>query len=104
MTMGTYGLAKATQGTMRLGAGLPGLANAEEAEATAMARNAAQAEAQRNLENKQLERDKKAGNAQLGSTVGSLAGMAIGAQYGSAGGPWGAAIGAVIGGLAGGAF
>jgi len=104
VTLGTYGLSTASSSPLRLGGtNLQGLAAAEETEATSMARAAAEAETARNLENKKIEREKKAGRAQLGSTVGGLAGGAIaGATMGSSAGPWGAAIGAVIGGLAGG--
>jgi predicted lipid-binding transport protein (Tim44 family) len=63
--------------------------------------DAAQNEARRNEKNAQIESERKAGNAQLGSTLGSIAG---GAMAGSAGGPWGMAIGALIGGIAGGLF
>ena len=65
---------------------------------------AADEEQRLEIENRQLERERKAGNVQLGSTIGALGGMALGAQYGSAGGPWGAAIGGLVGAVAGGLF
>ncbi len=55
---------------------------------------AAQAEEQRSMTNKQLEHERKAGNAQLGATGGAMAGFAVG-------GPWGAVAGAAVGMLAG---
>jgi len=105
MTIGTYGLSsQVAQNPVRLGSGLSGLAGSEEQQATAMLRTAAQNEQALKLKNEEAERTRKAGNAQLGSSVGMAAGMAAGAAKGSVGGLWGAAIGAVVGGLLGGAF
>jgi phage tail tape-measure protein len=102
---GTYGLASAAPRAPGFGPGLSGMADQEQTSAFGMARAAAVNENNLNLAKKQHERERKAGYAQLASSVGSLAGGAIaGAQWGTAAGPWGALAGAVIGGLIGGAF
>lgn len=90
--------------TYGLGASLAGAAQQQQAEATGLLAQTAKQEQQLEMTNKELERQRKAGNAQLGATAGAAAGMAIGAEYGSVGGPWGAAIGGLIGGIAGGLF
>jgi hypothetical protein len=93
---GTYGIGAGASGGTVFGMGMQ---DGQQA-VSGLARDAAD-EAARNEKNKQIERERRAGNAQLGSTVGGLAGGAI---AGSAAGPWGAAIGALIGGVAGGLF
>lgn len=91
-------------GTYGLGGGLAGYGQAQQAEATQMLGQAAASENQRNIENEQLESQRKQGNQQLGATLGTLGGMALGAQYGSAAGPWGAVIGGLVGAVAGNLF
>ena len=68
--------------------------------------SAAQGETQRNIENKQIREQEKAGKAQLGATIGGAAGTLAGAKVGvaiggEAGGPYGAAAGALVGAIAG---
>jgi len=66
--------------------------------------NAADQEARRNMQNEQIQQQKKAGNVQLGSTLGSLGGFYAGSQIGAVGGPMGALIGGAVGAIAGGLF
>lgn len=80
-----------------IGASLANYGSGQGSDAMQQLGQAAQAEEQRNLTNKQLESERKAGNAQLGATGGALAGFAMG-------GPWGAVAGGAIGMLAGGLF
>lgn len=102
---GTYGLTPAAPRTPGFGSGLVGLADTKEDAAFGMSRAAAQNETNLNIAKDRAARERKAGNAQLGSTVGGLAGgAAAGAMYGSSAGLWGALIGGVIGAVAGGAF
>lgn len=92
----TYGLG---------GGGLAGVAQGQQREAAAMLGKAADAEQEREIKNEAIERERKAGNTQLGSTLGGLAGgAAAGAMYGSSAGPWGTLIGAGLGAVAGGLF
>jgi phage tail tape-measure protein len=90
--------------TYGMGGGLAGLGMGQQQEATQLLGESAKAEAQREMENKQLRQQAKSGNASLGATGGALAGFALGAQYGAVGGPWGAVIGGLVGGIAGGAL
>ncbi len=85
--------------TYGLGGGLAGMAQQNKAEATQMLAATAQQDMQREMTNKQLGQQAKAGNAQLGSTLGAVAGMAL-----TGGNPMGAALGSLVGGLAGGLF
>lgn len=87
----TYGLG---------GAGLAGFGMSQKNDAMQALGQAADQEQRRNLANEQAEAARKAGNAQLGSTLGALGGMALGAQYGAVGGPLGSLIGGVVGALA----
>ena len=84
--------------------GLVGFGQDQQQQAAQLLGAAAEQENDRNLANERLERQRKAGNQQLGATVGTAAGFALGAQYGSAGGPWGALLGGIIGAIGGGAF
>lgn len=84
----------------RIGGGLAAAANEEVGEAQMMLGNAANEEQQRNIGNRQMERQRKQGNVTLGATGGAL----LGAQYGSSLGPWGALIGGALGAIAGGLF
>lgn len=90
--------------TYGLSGGLAGAAIGQQQQAMELMGRAADQEQSRILGNEQLERERKAGNQQLGSTLGGLAGWAVGAQYGSAAGPWGAALGGLVGAVAGGLF
>jgi len=103
MTIGTYGLGTGSGGNTNSmgGDSLLGIGPGQQKQAIRQLGDAAAEEQKRNIENQQIEAERKAGNSQLGSTVGAGAGMAIGAQYGSAGGPWGALIGGAIGAIAG---
>lgn len=87
-----------------LGGGLIGAGVDQQQMAMRTLGKAADDEERREADNRQRERERKAGNQQLGSTVGALGGWAVGASYGSAGGPWGAAIGGLVGAVAGGLF
>ena len=91
----TYGLG---------GGGLAGVATGQQRQAMSMLGQAADQEQQMQFKNEAIERERKAGNQALGSSLGAAGGMAIGAQYGSAGGPWGALIGGAVGAIAGGLF
>lgn len=99
-------MARRTQGLgTTLGAGgLVGFGQDQQQQAVQLLGRAAEQENDRNLANEQLERQRKAGNQQLGATVGTLGGFAAGASYGAGAGPWGAVIGGLIGAIAGGAF
>lgn len=83
--------------TYGLGGSLAGAAQQQKAEANGLLAQTAKQEQQLEMTNQNLEQQRKAGNAALGSSVGAMGGMAIV-------GPWGAAIGALVGGLAGGLF
>jgi hypothetical protein len=94
---GSYGLG---------GAGLVGAGLQQKNEAMGLLGRAAEQESARDIENQRMEDARKAGNAQLGSTVGSLGGMAfgmssaaMGAKFGAAAGPIGAMIGGIVGAL-----
>lgn len=81
------------------GAGLAGIGLGHKQQAMDAAGQAARSETERDIANKQANTARKAGNAQLGSTLGALGGMALGAQYGAIGGPLGSLIGGVVGAL-----
>lgn len=92
----TYGLG---------GGGLAGVAAGQQRQAANMLGQAANQEQELLLKNESMERERKAGNSQLGGTIGGLAGgAAAGAMYGSSAGPWGTLIGGVLGAVAGGLF
>lgn len=74
-----------------LGSGLIGMGAEQQGEAMQVLGKAADEEAQRDIFNKQTERQNKAMNASTGASVGATAGMMA---YGP--------IGALVGGLAGG--
>lgn len=96
----TYGLG---------GAGLAGVGMQQQGQALDMLGRAAEQEQSRNLQNQQLEQQRKAGNVQLGSSIGSVGGAVAGslltaqggALAGSVAGPVGVAVGAMVGGLLG---
>lgn len=88
----TYGLG---------GAGLAGAGLQQKNEAMGALSQTADMESERQRTNKQLEEQRRAGNAQLGSTLGGLGGFALGAKMGAAGGPVGALIGGIVGAIAG---
>ena len=99
MSLGTYGMTPQAP-VRRFGTGLAGMANQQESEVTGLARAAAQNETSLNIAKERHERERQAGNAQLGSTVGGLAGgAAAGAMWGTAAGPWGSLVGGILGGL-----
>lgn len=79
-----------------MGGGLAGYGMGQMQEATQLLGETAKQETQRDMENKQLKQQAKAGNAQLGATAGAM--------YGSTFGPWGTVIGGLIGGIAGGSL
>lgn len=93
---GTYGLTPRSPNSPNMGAGLAGLADQKEQAAFGMARTAAQNETNLNLAKDNFEREKKAGNTQMGAMAG--------AQIGSFFGPLGTVIGGLFGAVAGGAF
>lgn len=74
------------------GAGLTGVGLQQKNEAMGMLGRAADQEAAREDTNRQLEQQRQAGNAQLGSTMGAMAGMSVG-------GPVGALVGGIVGAL-----
>ncbi len=87
------------------GGGLAGVAQGQQRMAAGMLGKAADQEQQREFKNESMERERKAGNTQLGSSLGGLAGgAAAGAMYGTAAGPYGMLIGGVLGAVAGGLF
>lgn len=90
---GTYGLNQPITTGLGAGPGLAAQGASQQATATQMLGRVAEEETARNIGNRQRERERKAGNAQLGASVGALAG----AQYGAALGPWGAVIGGLVG-------
>lgn len=85
-------------------AGLTGFGLDQRNDAMAALGKVADQEQERNMANKQIKAQTKAGNVQLGSTLGALGGFAAGAQMGSVGGPIGALVGGVLGSVAGGLF
>lgn len=84
----TYGLG---------GAGLAGAGLQQQGQALDMLGSAAEQEQQRNLQNQQLDQQRKAGNTQLGGTAGAMAGFAVG-------GPVGAMVGGLLGSIGGSLF
>lgn len=90
--------------TYGLGASLANYGQGQQAEAMQALGQTAKTEAELEMQNKNAESQRKAGNAQLGATAGAMAGMALGAQSGAVGGPWGMVIGGLVGGIAGGLF
>lgn len=80
-----------------IGGGLAAVGNENLGQAQQLLGNAADQEQRRNLENQQLERQRKAGNVQLGTSLGALSGFAVG-------GPIGGLIGGVLGAVGGGLF
>lgn len=97
MNTGTYGLGVAERTTASGGETLLGLGSAQKRAAMQMLGNAAEQETRRNIGNQQMEQERQAGNAQLGSALGGAAG-------GAAFGPWGALVGGLVGGIAGRSF
>ena len=87
-----------------VGATLQSLDQSQQQEAMSVLGSAAEQESRRNMQNQQIEQQKKAGQVQLGSTLGALGGFYAGAQAGSVGGPLGALIGGTVGAIAGGLF
>jgi uncharacterized protein YcfJ len=87
-----------------MGASLASIGMQQKDEAFKTLGEAAKQENERMNFNTTLERERKAGNVQLGGTLGAIGGMALGAEYGSAAGPWGALIGGAAGAIAGGLF
>jgi len=93
-SLGTYGMGAQQRAPVSLGAGtVAGLGLSDSKEATDLLGAAAVNETKRNLKNKQVEQERKAGNAQLGSSIGGAVGMIWG--------PWGGAAGSLVGGLIG---
>lgn len=84
----TYGLG---------GTGLAGVGQQQQRQAVDMLGAAAEQEQSRNIANRQLEQQRKAGNVQLGAAGGAAAGFAVG-------GPVGAVIGSIGGAILGGLF
>jgi len=95
MTIGTYGLGTGSGGnTNDLGSGsLLGIGPGQQKQGTRQLGDAAAEEQKRNIENQQIEADRKAGNSQLTASVGATAGSYFG--------PWGTLIGGAIGAIAG---
>ena len=87
-----------------VGATLQSLGQGVQQDAMSTLSAAAEQEGRRNMQNQQIEQQKKAGQVQLGSTLGALGGFYAGAQAGSVGGPLGALIGGTVGAIAGGLF
>ena len=83
--------------TYGMGGGLAGYGSGQMQEATQLLGESAKQEASRDMENRQLKQQAKAGNAQLGATAGAMYGMSVG-------GPWGAVIGGLVGGMAAGSL
>lgn len=83
--------------TYGLGASLANYGQGQQAEAMQALGQTAKTEAELEMQNKNAESQRKAGNAQLGATGGAMAGLAVG-------GPWGAVVGGLVGGIAGGLF
>lgn len=81
-----------------VGATLQSLGQSQQQEAMSVLGAAAEQETRRNVQNEQIQQQKKAGNVQLGSTLGSLGG------FYAVGGPLGALIGGTVGAIAGGLF
>ena len=113
MSASTYGLTTDVRTQASGGETLLGLGSAQKRQGMALLGHAAEEDTRRQIQNRQIEQDRKAGNAQLGSSVGSAAGLAIGtsigassaaaggATTGSVAGPWGALIGGALGYIAG---
>lgn len=100
MSLGTYGMNGAAPRQRSFGNGLVGMGEQEEQQGFGLMRQAAMNETSLNVAKSRHEAEKKAGRAQLGSTVGGLAGGAIaGATWGTSMGPWGSLVGGILGGL-----
>lgn len=84
----TYGLG---------GGGLAGMGMDQQKQAVGLLGAAAEQEQARNLNNMQMEQQRKAGNTSLGAAGGAMAGFVVG-------GPMGAMIGGTIGAISGGLF
>ena len=87
-----------------VGATLQSLGQGVQQDAMSTLGAAAEQENRRNMQNRQIEQQQKAGQVQLGSTLGSLGGFYAGSQIGAVGGPLGALIGGTVGAIAGGLF
>ena len=83
-----------------VGASLAGMGQDQRREATQVLARVADQETDRNVKNKMLESQEKAGRQQLGGMVGAQ----LGATYGASLGPWGMLIGGALGAVAGGLF
>jgi hypothetical protein len=94
---GGYGVGASLASVGRAGGGLAGAAESREQQAMQMLGDVAAQETQRNVTNKQIAAQEKAGNMQLGSTLGAAVGTAVMPGVGTL-------IGGVLGGLAGGLF
>lgn len=94
MNTGTYGLGTSIRGPGGSGAGLTGLGQSQQRDATALLGAAADAETNRNIQNEQLEAQKKQSNTSMGASAGAMAGTMI--MPG-----WGTVIGGLVGALAG---
>lgn len=79
-----------------IGNSLLGVGQEQQGQAMQLLGKAADDEAQRNIFNKQVERQNKATNAQAGASLGATAGMVA---FGPVGGLIGGLAGGVIGGL-----
>jgi phage tail tape-measure protein len=86
------------------GGGLAGMGMDQQKQAVGLLGAAAEQEQARNLNNMQMEQQRKAGNTSLGAAGGAIAGFVAGGQIGAVGGPVGAMIGGTIGAIAGGLF
>lgn len=84
----TYGLG---------GGGLAGVGLQQQGQALDMLGRAAEQEQSRNLQNQQLEQQRKAGNTQLGGAAGAAVGFSVG-------GPVGAMVGGLLGSIGGSLF
>lgn len=93
----TYGLSGPMRGPVAQPATLLGIGAEQQRTGMGLMGAAAQSAQQREMANRGLEQEHKAGNAQFGSTIGSMAGFAVG-------GPIGSIIGGTLGGVLGGRF
>lgn len=82
---------------LKLGGGLAAAGNTNLGQAQQLLGSAAEQEQSRNIGDKQMEQQRKAGNTQLGAAGGAMLGFQVG-------GPVGAVIGGVLGAVGGGLF
>jgi hypothetical protein len=82
---------------LKVGGGLAAAGNTNLGQAQQLLGSAAEQEQSRNIGDKQMEQQRKAGNTQLGAAGGAMLGFQVG-------GPVGAVIGGVLGAVGGGLF